>query len=157
MDGTATRLRAGRRGEEPPSAVGATHSSTQNAARIARPGNCRLGRVHPKTVLVQRSPFDPASYRVAQLRASEPASPSVFLWRPNGGKIRVPSTYASSPHRDGADPGGDGDGGSRCAAVVYCIPRRALPHEDAPVDRSAPCPVVGLAVEKRAGVVVDGG
>jgi hypothetical protein len=54
-----------------------------NAARIAL--QLQTGRFHPKTVLMQRSPFDPASYSVAQLSVSEPASP-LSLWRPNDGK-----------------------------------------------------------------------
>lgn len=94
------------------------------------------------------SPFDPASTPSRGVRVGASVS-SVFAtpkWQ-----IRVPPTYASSPYRDGTDPGGDGGGGSGSSggAQLSSSPFHVLPHEDTPVDRSAPRPSLVLP-SKRA-------
>ena len=94
------------------------------------------------------SPFDPASTPSRGVRVGASVS-SVFAtpkWQ-----IRVPPTYASSPYRDGTDPGGGGGGGGdgSGSAQSSSSPFRVLPHEDTPVDRSAPRPSLALP-SKRA-------
>ena len=77
------------------------------------------------------SPFHPASTPSRGVRVEASVS-SVFAtpkWQ-----ILVPSTYSPSPYRNSADPGGGNEGGGAPSSGVY----RMLPHEDTPVDRSAP-------------------
>jgi len=83
------------------------------------------------------SPFDPASTPSRGVRVGASVS-SVFAtpkWQ-----IRVPPTYSPSPYRNGTDPGGGGGSGDAPSSSPFHV----LPHEDTPVDRSAPRPVSGL-------------
>ncbi|KAI0283851.1 hypothetical protein BC826DRAFT_973571 [Russula brevipes] len=73
------------------------------------------------------SPFDPASTPSRGVRVGAGVS-SVFAtpkWQ-----VRLPPTYSPSPYRNGTDL----DGG------LSSSPYHMLPHEDTPVDRSAPRP-----------------
>jgi hypothetical protein len=83
------------------------------------------------------SPFDPASTPSRGVRVGASVS-SVFAtpkWQ-----IRVPLTYSPSPYRNGTDPGGGGGSGDASSSSPFHV----LPHEDTPVDRSAPRPASGL-------------
>jgi len=76
------------------------------------------------------SPFDPASTPSRGMRVGTSVG-TVFTtpkWQ-----IRSPPAYSSSPYRNGIGPDGVAPSSS---------PYRMLPHEDTPVDRSAPRPSV---------------
>lgn len=77
------------------------------------------------------SPFDPASTPSRGVRVGASVS-SVFAtpkWQ-----VNAPPTFSSSPYRDGTDPGGGSSGGGAPSSSPF----RVFPHEDTPVDRSAP-------------------
>jgi hypothetical protein len=87
------------------------------------------------------SPFDPASTPSRGVRVGASVS-SVFAtpkWQ-----HCVPPTYSPSPYRNGTDPGGGGRGDAPSSS-----PFHVLPHEDTPVDRSAPRPASSGLPSKR--------
>jgi hypothetical protein len=98
------------------------------------------------------SPFDPASTPSRGMRVGGASVGSVLgtvFGTPKWQRSRVPlhhppPTYSPSPYRNGtADPGGGG------GALLSSSPYHVLPHEDTPVDRSAPRPPVGGLPSKR--------
>ena len=126
-----------------------TSLGSRNGPQTPRNSSATTGRVRVYTTpgsderIFQDdvSPFDPASTPSRGVRVGASVN-SVFAtpkWQ-----IRVPPTYASSPYRDGTDPGG-GSGSAQSSSSPF----RVLPHEDTPVDRSAPRPSSGLP-SKRA-------
>lgn len=77
------------------------------------------------------SPFDPASTPSRGMRVG--ASVGTVFTTPKW-QIRGPPAYSASPYRNGIGPGDD--------VAPSSSPYRMLPHEDTPVDRTAPRPSV---------------